>query len=1470
VTDSTGVPLAGVQVTIYDCMSSWVTYGYTDASGSYTTYDAIAPGSYYAVTWNSMGYLDELYDDMPCPGGSCSASTGTAIGVTAGSTTSGIDFALGPGGRIAGTVTDSATGSPLTDVDIDVYDSGGSYVAYGYTDATGAYSTTGLPAGVYYAVTWNWAGYVDELHANVPCPNGSCTPTTGTPITLTAGATTTVDFGLAPGGRVTGTVTSAATGLPLSSVQVRIYNSGGSQVTNAYTDASGVYTSRTGLPTGTYYARTSNSLGYVEEVYNDVSCPFASCTVTSGAPITVTLGSTTTGIDFALTPGGRISGTVTDAGTSTPLASVSVYVYGSSGSQVTSGYTDSSGSYVTYTGLPTGTYYARTSNYVGYLDELYSDLPCAGGSCTATGGTPISVTQGTTTGGVDFGLVAGGRISGTVTDAATSQPLANQQVRIFSSSGWSVGSGYTDCAGVYTTQAGLPAGTYYARTENSLGYIDELYDDVSCPGGSCSTTSGTPITVALGATTAAIDFALAMGGRISGTVTDAGTGLPLQSVEVDIYSAGGSWAGYGYTNAAGVYTSYSGLVSGTYYALTWNSQGYLDELYNNISCPSASCTPTSGTPITVTVGTTTAGVSFGLVKGGRISGTVTDAATGAPLQSVQVRILNSGGSQVTYGYTNSSGVYTSNAGLVAGTYYARTYNSQGYIEELYDNISCPGGSCSQTGGTAISVSLGSTRTGVDFGLVKGGRITGTVTDAATALPLAGVSVLVYDSGGTQLTSGYTSGSGVYTTSSGLPAGTYYARTSNSLGYFDELYDDKPCADGNCSVTTGTAVAVTSGATVTGIDFALSPGGRVSGTVTDAATGLPLANVEVDVYSSTGLYVSYSTTNSAGVYTSRTALASGTFYVRTWNSQGYFDELFDDVPCPAGSCSITSGTPVSVTAGATTGGIDFDLARGARISGTVTDHATGLPVADVGIDIYNAAGWYVTYAYTDGTGVYASAGGLTPGTYYAKTYNSAGYIDELYDNTTCLGSACSVLTGTPITVTTGTTTGVDFALGKGGAISGIVTDAATGLPLPNVSVYVLDSAGKQITSGYSSSSGTYMSRSGLVTGTYYLRTYNSSGYLDELYNNLPCPGGQCTVTSGTPVSVVIRETTGGISFALAKGGRISGTITDAATSQPLSGVYVYVYNASGVQITYGSTDGSGVYASRSGLPTGTYYARTYNSLGYADELYDNIPCPGGMCTLTSGTPVAVTAGATRTGVDFALPLGGRISGTVRDSGASAPLAGVTVYIYNSAGTHVAYGSSDSSGTYLSYSVLAPGTYYARTLGALGYVDELYDDIACPGGACVVTVGTGIIVTGGTTTTGIDFALAPNPGYDFYTVTPCRVVDTRDPNGPLGGPILVAGSARSFTISGPKCGIPATAKAVSVNVTVTGATQNGNVRLYPAGTPTPTTSTINYVAGVTRANNATITLNASGETAVLASPSGSVHFILDVNGYYRSEE
>ena len=132
----------------------------------------------------------------------------------------------------------------------------------------------------------------------------------------------------------------------------------------------------------------------------------------------------------------------------------------------------------------------------------------------------------------------------------------------------------------------------------------------------------------------------------------------------------------------------------------------------------------------------------------------------------------------------------------------------------------------------------------------------------------------------------------------------------------------------------------------------------------------------------------------------------------------------------------------------------------------------------------------------------------------------------------------------------------------------------------------------------------------------------------------------------------------------------------------------------------------------------------------------------------------------------------------------------------------------------------------------------------------------------------YQLATDDGpRQLFTVAPCRLVDTRNPAGPRGGPALVAGTERSFDAWGA-CGVPATAHALAINVTVAGATAQGHVRLWPSDELRSGTSSLNFLAGVTRANNAVLRLSAAGRFSVFCSmASGSADLVVDVTGYFE---
>ena len=191
----------------------------------------------------------------------------------------------------------------------------------------------------------------------------------------------------------------------------------------------------------------------------------------------------------------------------------------------------------------------------------------------------------------------------------------------------------------------------------------------------------------------------------------------------------------------------------------------------------------------------------------------------------------------------------------------------------------------------------------------------------------------------------------------------------------------------------------------------------------------------------------------------------------------------------------------------------------------------------------------------------------------------------------------------------------------------------------------------------------------------------------------------------------------------------------------------------------------------------------------------------------------------------------------NSGASTTLA------VGASGTALAYqwfaGTTQidgATGNTITVSPTATTSYFVRITNACGTIDSA---------AATVTVRP--------------------PGYAFYVITPCRVLDTRYPAGPRGGPALGSNQTRVVQITGV-CGVPAGATAVAANVTAVAPTSTGFLSLYPTGVQWPGTTSLNYRAAKTRASSSIVTLSANGQ-ATVRNDGSTLNFIIDVTGYFQ---
>jgi hypothetical protein len=123
-----------------------------------------------------------------------------------------------------------------------------------------------------------------------------------------------------------------------------------------------------------------------------------------------------------------------------------------------------------------------------------------------------------------------------------------------------------------------------------------------------------------------------------------------------------------------------------------------------------------------------------------------------------------------------------------------------------------------------------------------------------------------------------------------------------------------------------------------------------------------------------------------------------------------------------------------------------------------------------------------------------------------------------------------------------------------------------------------------------------------------------------------------------------------------------------------------------------------------------------------------------------------------------------------------------------------------------------------------------------------------------------ARVADPG-SLFTIAPCRLSDSRS-----GAGAFIAGELRTLKFTG-SCRVPTTAVAVSANITVTEPKAPGFVEAFPADKIAPPTSVLNFVGGKTRANNAIVVLSPDGKATIKNVSNGTVHIIIDVNGYFE---
>ena len=675
------------------------------------TASKVSPLARDFVTASKDGYLTQLYERLPCPFGECQSSTGRAVPVVIGATTTNVDFALTRGSGISGTVRSQADNTAIAGASVVVYDSTGRERLRGRASLDGTYLLQGLPSGSY-LVAFSNAGWESVVYPSVACDHGQCQPTQGAPVVLRDDETAMgIDGTLPRLGRISGIVRFEDTGLPARNVYVYAW-SDGAVVASGSSQGLGGEFSISGLYPGTYYLSTaSGGQNYVDVAYPDTPCIFHQCAQPAGSAVTVTMNGLNE-VTIRLRTGAQVSGTVTSALSGAGVLA-QVTIFDSRGMPITipgtwfnGGWTGGGGRYE-ISGLPAGTYFLEAAA-AGYNTQLYRGMQCGLG-CSAAGGTPVTLTKAEVRANIDFSLSAGAQvrgIAGYVRAASSNEALAGAAVNLYSASGSFVQSTLTNASGGYQFLS-LSEGVYYLWVGNLYLYQSQVFSDIPCDVEPCPVTTGSPLVVGGGVT--AVDVALRLRGpSIRGTVRAAGTQSAVRNAVVSVYSADGAHRASAGVNQLGQFFV-PGLSPGSYFVAVVPERPYVEALWGRGLC--VGCSPTSGTAVEFAA--ESVDLTFDVETGGAIEGQVVDADSRSRLTSAEVRIYDEQGRLVAT-IATTTGVYTSPM-LLPGHYYV-TASAPGRAGRAYPTVPCTLTSCDLGEATLVGVSRASVTDGIDFRL----------------------------------------------------------------------------------------------------------------------------------------------------------------------------------------------------------------------------------------------------------------------------------------------------------------------------------------------------------------------------------------------------------------------------------------------------------------------------------------------------------------------------------------------------------------------------------------------------------------------------------------------------------------------------------------------------------------------------------------------------------------------------------
>jgi len=832
-------------------------------------------------------------------------------------------------------VTDASSGDGLADVWVgaNTYDDG-SWGRGAWTDADGYYAITGLPDDDYRVAVDGQS--VPEGYAQQYYPDEFAHHLAGRVTVAGAATVTDIDFHLVPGGRISGLVLDADSGLPIPNINVDVGLYNGDGGIGTCTDGTGHFTIY-GAIYGDFVAQASGNWNHCLNQPSEYARMFYDHVYEYDQASLVVIDEFTadvTDIDFNLEPGGSILGRVTDH-LGNPLENINVGT-NVPGTNIGEGTCSGPDGYYEFHGLPYGDHVVQagsdwnwcTDEPFPYLTEYWEEV------YSYDEATPVAV-SGTPQTGINFTLDEGGSITGRVTAASDGSPLADVWVWANSYEGGGGGRGaQTDADGYYTINA-LLDGDYRVSVQGDAvpyGYAQQYYPDIFAHH------LAEPVTISGGGTAIDIDFHLVPGGIITGTIVDQDTSLPLANINVNsglmdgeggigtCTDADGSFALYG-----AIYGDYAVSAGGGWDHCQDQPSEYVEKYWDGVY------TWNDATPVTVDNPDPVTGIYLEMEPGGYISGNVSNTEA-SPVEGLTVAAVIPGDCPwchewVTSTETDASGDYLLGPlpPLDFAVYACASCSGQLYVDEWYDDV------WNIDAATLIPITTGVTETGIDFVIDPGVLVTGTVT-VPGGYSAEGIQVDVWE----ESDNGYGTGG-----------------QTDADGFYQVPVP--PILDSNWSVAAnpwGTDLGSQWAhgfdlSRHTSWDFDLGPGATIAGIIT--SDGVPVQGAYVNANSP--WMGNGAETDADGNY-EITNLPPGEYEVSAGRWPDYMETYY-------GGHNWDWHTPILLEEGEYQAGVDIDITPLGRLYGTVYEADGTTPIEGVRVTAMNDDGFWDAWTEVDG-------------------------------------------------------------------------------------------------------------------------------------------------------------------------------------------------------------------------------------------------------------------------------------------------------------------------------------------------------------------------------------------------------------------------------------------------------------------------------------------------------------------------